>query len=49
MVQKGRHEKALELYTRALEIRERILGPDNPEVAKTLNNLGDTLQDPGPA
>ncbi len=29
-VQKGRYEKALELYTRALEIRERVLGLDNP-------------------
>ena len=28
------------LYRRALEIREKVLGPDHPSVATTLNNLG---------
>ena len=35
----GDYEKALPLYQRALEIREKVLGPQHPDVATTLNNL----------
>ena len=35
----GRYEEAKPLYNRALEIRERVLGPDHPETATSLNNL----------
>ena len=35
----GDYEKALPLYQRALEIREKVLGPQHPSVATTLNNL----------
>ena len=35
----GDYEKALPLYQRALEIREKVLGPHHPDVATILNNL----------
>jgi len=35
----GDYEKALPLYQRALEIIEKVLGPQHPDVATTLNNL----------
>ena len=35
----GDYEKALPLYQRALDIREKVLGPQHPDVATTLNNL----------
>jgi tetratricopeptide (TPR) repeat protein len=37
----GDYEKALPLYQRALEIREKLLGPQHPDVATTLNNLAE--------
>jgi hypothetical protein len=33
------YERAVPLYKRALEIREKALGPDHPDVAQTLRNL----------
>ena len=39
MTSMGDYEKALPLYQRALEIREKVLGPQHPDVATTLNNL----------
>jgi tetratricopeptide (TPR) repeat protein len=38
----GKFAEAREAYERSLEIDERILGPDHPEVAVTLNNLANT-------
>jgi tetratricopeptide (TPR) repeat protein len=35
----GRYTQAKPLYERALAIREKILGPDHPDVAEGLNNL----------
>ena len=35
----GDYEKALPLYKRALDISEKVLGPQHPSVATTLNNL----------
>ena len=35
----GDYEKALPLYQRDLEISEKVLGPQHPSVATTLNNL----------
>ena len=32
----GAYEKALPLYQRALGIREKVLGPEHPDVATTL-------------
>ncbi|UAA38412.1 tetratricopeptide repeat protein [Paraneptunicella aestuarii] len=36
----GSYLHALPLYERALVIREAVLGPEHPDVATTLNNLG---------
>jgi len=36
----GEYETAIELLTRSLALKERWLGPDSPDVAKTLNALG---------
>ena len=33
--------EATTLYKRALAIQEKVLGPDHPDLAMTLNNLGD--------
>jgi CHAT domain-containing protein/Tfp pilus assembly protein PilF len=35
----GEYDKALPPAERALEIRERVLGPDHPDVGASLNNL----------
>ena len=36
----GRYDEAEPLHKRALAIREKVFGPNHPEVAQTLNNLG---------
>lgn len=38
---------ALPLYKRALAIREKVLGADHPDVAKTLTSIATLLQDQG--
>ncbi len=38
----GKHDEALEYQTRALEIREKIRGPEHPATAASLNNVGST-------
>ena len=35
----GDYEGAKPLYERSLAIREKVLGPDHPDVASSLNNL----------
>jgi len=35
----GKLDGAASYYRRALAIKERLLGPDHPDVATTLNNL----------
>ena len=35
----GRHEDAEPAHNRALEIREKALGPDHPDVGMSLSNL----------
>src|SRR5439155_14372271 len=37
----GRYGEAEPLYLRALDLRERFLGPEHPDVAATLNNLAE--------
>lgn len=44
---RGTYEDAIAQYRRALDIRERLLGPVHPEVAKTLNALANLLRDYG--
>jgi tetratricopeptide (TPR) repeat protein len=36
----GKYAEAEPLHVRALAIREKALGPDDPDVADSLNNLG---------
>jgi serine/threonine protein kinase/tetratricopeptide (TPR) repeat protein len=45
----GDLEQAVASYQRALQIKERVLGHDDPDVAYTLTNLADTLTDLGRA
>ena len=45
---RGEYDKAESLYRRSLQIREKVLGPDHPDVATVLDNLGvlyDSLAD----
>ena len=44
---RGEYEEAELLYRRALEIRQRALGDDHPDVAATLANLGTLLESQG--
>jgi tetratricopeptide (TPR) repeat protein len=39
------YEQALQLYERALAVREKILGPQHPSVATSLNNLASLHKD----
>jgi eukaryotic-like serine/threonine-protein kinase len=45
--QLGLYPKANELLTHALQIENRILGPDNPETASTTSRLAASLADAG--
>lgn len=38
-------DEAAPAYKRALEIQEKALGPNHPDLATTLNNLGFIFQD----
>ena len=40
----GKYEEALPLYKRSRAIREKVLGPDHPDVAQSLNNEAVLLQ-----
>ena len=44
---RAQYAKAEPLYRRALEIKEKISGPDHPDVATGLNNLAGLLRDQG--
>ena len=35
------------MYERSLAIREKVLGPDHPNVAQSLNNLAGLYRDQG--
>ena len=41
----GKLAEAEPLYQRAIEIGEKTLGPDHPNIATRLNNLATLLQD----
>jgi serine/threonine-protein kinase len=43
----GLYNKAIPLLEKALEIRKGTLGPENPEVASTMNYLAESLQNAG--
>jgi tetratricopeptide (TPR) repeat protein len=40
---RGDYPKARDYFQRALAIRERALGPEHPDVARALNNLGEVI------
>ena len=44
---RGKYKDAEPLCKRALEIREKVLGSDHPDVAKQLNNLALLCQNQG--
>ena len=44
---RGKYKDAEPLCKRALKIREKVLGPDHPDVAKQLNNLALLCQNQG--
>ena len=44
---RGKYKDAEPLCKRALEIREKVLGQDHPDVAKQLNNLALLCQNQG--
>ena len=43
----GRYEEAISRHREALQQRESLLGPDHPDVARTMNNLANALQESG--
>jgi len=43
----GKYDQAEPLYRRAVEIDEKVLGKDHPDVAIQCNNLARLLQDQG--
>ena len=43
----GRYAEAEPLYQRALAISEKALGPEHPDVAKSLNNLAELFRAQG--
>ena len=44
---RGKFKEALPMCKRALGIREKVLGPEHPDVAKQLNNLALLCQNQG--
>jgi tetratricopeptide (TPR) repeat protein len=45
--EQARYEQAAPLYQRALEIKEKVLGPDHPSTATSLNNLAGLYKSQG--
>lgn len=45
--EQGEYEEAQEAFSRALELRERALGSDHPEVARSLSDLGAVAREQG--
>ena len=44
LYQAGKYAEAIPLAQQALEIREKVLGPDHPKVAASINNLANLYQ-----
>ena len=47
LYQAGRFAEAEPLFRRVLAIRERALGPEHPDTARSLNNLAEVLREQG--
>ncbi|KAI4152241.1 MAG: hypothetical protein LQ340_003034 [Diploschistes diacapsis] len=43
----GKYEEAEAMYRRALEAREKVLGPEHPDTLTSANNLGSVLESQG--
>ena len=43
----GKYSEALPIASRALELREKALGPEHPNTAKSLNKLAEVYRDTG--
>ena len=43
VAEQGKYDEAEPLFKRSLEIDEKVYGPDHPDVARGLNNLGALL------
>ncbi|MFZ1028611.1 MAG: tetratricopeptide repeat-containing protein, partial [Limnoraphis robusta] len=47
LYQQGKYNEAIPIAVRVLEIRERLLGENHPDVATSLNNLAELYRDQG--
>lgn len=47
LMRRGEYDEALPLYEQTLRIQEKALGLDHPDVATTLNNMGNLFYDQG--
>ena len=47
LYQQGKYDEAIPLVQKILEIREKALGPDHPDVAASLNNLAELYRNQG--
>ena len=47
LVKQGKYQEAIPIAKRALEAAKRVRGPEHPDVAIALNNLGILFQDIG--
>ncbi|KAF8536533.1 hypothetical protein BDD12DRAFT_781369 [Trichophaea hybrida] len=47
LADKGKYEQAEQMNRRALEGREKVLGPDHPDTMTSVNNLAQVLQSQG--
>ena len=47
LYQKGQYDRAVIVAKKALEIAEKALGPDHPDVATSLNNLAELYRTQG--
>ena len=45
--EQGKYEQAEPLYQRALEVREKVLGPEHPDTVRPLDNLANLYLDQG--
>lgn len=43
----NRYHEAEELYSRAIAIQEKVLGPEHPDLAVTLNDLAELYRNEG--
>ncbi len=47
LYQKGQYDRAMVVAKKALDVAEKAMGPNHPDVAQSLNNLGSLYHDQG--